>query len=129
VELVRSGLNDKEKAIRGSKVLLLGVAYKKDIDDVRESPALDVMRLLENQGARVDFFDPLVQGIKWNGKKKKGMKTLDKVDLADFDAVVILTEHSGVDYDAVMESGTLIVDTRNVYDGIMSENIVKLGVS
>ena len=129
VELVRSGLNDREKAIRGSKVLLLGVAYKKDVDDVRESPSLDVMKLLENQGAQVDYFDLLVSEIKWNGKKKKGMKTLDRVDLSDFDAVVILTEHSGVDYNRIMESGTLIVDTRNVYDGVVSENLVKLGVS
>jgi len=129
VELVRSGLNDREKAIRGSKVLLLGVAYKKDVDDVRESPSLDVMRLLEDQGAQVDYFDLLVSEIKWNGKKKKGMKTLDRVDLSDFDAVVILTEHSGVDYNRIMESGTLIVDTRNVYDGVVSENLVKLGVS
>ena len=129
VELVRSGLNDREKAIRGSKVLLIGVAYKKDVDDVRESPSLDVMKLLEDQGARVDYFDLLVSEIKWNGKKKKGMKTLDRVDLSDFDAVVILTEHSGVDYNRIMESGTLIVDTRNVYDGVVSENLVKLGVS
>ena len=129
VELVRSGLNDREKAIRGSKVLLLGVAYKKDVDDVRESPSLDVMRLLEDQGSQVDYFDLLVSEIKWNGKKKKGMKTLDRVDLSDFDAVVILTEHSGVDYNRIMESGTLIVDTRNVYDGVVSENLVKLGVS
>ena len=129
VELVRSGLNDREKAIRGSKVLLIGVAYKKDVDDVRESPSLDVMKLLEDQGAQVDYFDLLVSEIKWNGKKKKGMKTLDRVDLSDFDAVVVLTEHSGVDYDRIMESGTLIVDTRNVYDGVVSENIVKLGVS
>jgi len=129
VALVRSGLNDREKAIRGSKVLLIGVAYKKDVDDVRESPSLDVMRLLEDQGAQVDYFDLLVSEIKWNGKKKKGMKTLDRVDLSDFDAVVILTEHSGVDYNRIMESGTLIVDTRNVYDGVVSENLVKLGVS
>jgi UDP-N-acetyl-D-glucosamine dehydrogenase len=129
VELVRSGLNDREKAIRGSKILLLGVSYKKDIDDVRESPSLDVMRLLEDQGAQVDYFDLMVSEIKWNGKKKKGMKTLDRVDLSDFDAVVILTDHSGVDYNRIMESGTLIVDTRNVYDRVVSDNLVKLGVS
>ena len=105
------------------------MAYKKDVDDVRESPSLDVMKLLEDQGAQVDYFDLMVSEIKWNGKKKKGMKTLDRVDLSDFDAVVILTEHSGVDYNRIMESGTLIIDTRNVYDGVVSENLVKLGVS
>ena len=129
VELVRSGLNDREKAIRGSKVLLLGVAYKKDIDDVRESPSLDVMRLLEDQGAALDFHDPMVNEISWNGRTKTGLNQLDSKKIAGYDAVVILTEHSGVDYNRIMESGTLIVDTRNVYDGVVSENIVKLGVS
>ena len=129
VELVRSGLNDREKAIRGSKVLLLGVAYKKDVDDVRESPSLDVMKLLEDQGAAVDFHDPMVNEISWNGRTKTGLNQLDSKKIAGYDAVVILTEHSGVDYDRIMESGTLIVDTRNVYDGVVSENLVKLGVS
>ena len=129
MELVRSGLNDQEKAVRGSKILLLGVTYKKDVPDVRESPSLDVMRLLENQGAALDFHDPMVNEISWNGRTKTGLNQLDSKKIAGYDAVVILTEHSGVDYDLIMESGTLIVDTRNVYDGVVSENIVKLGVS
>ena len=129
MELIRSGLNDRKKSVRGSKVLLLGVAYKKDIDDVRESPSLDVMRLLEDQGAAVDFYDPMVKEISWNERTKTGLNQLDSKKIAGYDAVVILTEHSGVDYDRIMESGTLIVDTRNVYDGVVSENIVKLGVS
>ena len=105
------------------------MSYKKDVDDVRESPSLDVMRLLEVQGAALDFHDPMVNEINLNGQTKTGLNQLDRKKIAGYDAVVILTEHSGVDYDRIMESGTLIVDTRNVYDGVESENIVKLGVS
>jgi UDP-N-acetyl-D-glucosamine dehydrogenase len=103
------------------------MAYKKDVDDVRESPSLDVMRLLEDQGAAVDFHDPMVNKISWNGRTKTGLNQLDSKKITGYDAVVILTEHSGVDYDTVMESGTLIVDTRNVYNGSTNKNIVRLG--
>ena len=128
-DTVSNALNEHGKALNGSSVLILGVAYKKDIDDIRESPALDVLVLLEMAGAVVDFFDPYVANIVMDNKTKAGLTELTAEQIKPYDAVVILTEHSNVDYELVKKKSALIIDTRNVYDGIMSENIVKLGVS
>ena len=126
VHLIGRGLNQFHKPINGSKVLILGMAYKKDIDDVRESPALDVMRLLEQEGAEVNFFDPYVSQITWDSSKISGLRSLENID--DFDVTVILTDHSNVDYEFVRKNSDLIIDTRNVYPQIKDENIVRLGV-
>tara|TARA_B100000686_G_C16673407_1_gene907747 strand:- start:1036 stop:1365 length:330 start_codon:yes stop_codon:yes gene_type:complete len=104
----------------------MGMAYKGDVDDVRESPSLDVLRLLEEEGAIVEYHDPLVDLIKWGGKIKKSLK-ISKINFQDFDLIVILTNHSDVDYQNILDSGTLIVDTRNVYEGIKRKNIIRLG--
>lgn len=126
--LVRSGLNRAKKAVSGSRILLIGMAYKQDVNDIRESPSLDILKLLEEQGAIVDFHDPLVLSILWNGEKKCGVTLKDK-QLAEYDAILILTEQQGVDYDSLLNSGTLIIDTRNVYNGINNKNLMRLGVS
>ena len=126
VYLIGRGLNRFHKSINGSKVLILGVAYKRDIDDVRESPALDVMRLLEQDGAEVNYFDPYVPQINWNSSKKSGLKSLENID--NFDVTVILTDHSNVNYEFVRKNSDLIIDTRNVYPYIKDENIIRLGV-
>ena len=126
VHLIGQGLNRFHKPINGSNVLILGMSYKRDIDDVRESPALDVMRLLEQEGAEVKFFDPYVSQIIWNSSEKSGLKSLKKI--ADFDVTVILTDHSNVDYEFVCNNSDLIIDTRNVYPNLKGKNIVRLGV-
>ena len=110
---VADRLNDQSKAIRGSRVLVLGVAYKKDIDDVRESPALDVIRLLQRRGAVVQYHDPHVPALKEDSVELASIPlTVEAVRGAD--CVVIVTDHSGVDYTLVARNARVVVDTRNV---------------
>jgi UDP-N-acetyl-D-glucosamine dehydrogenase len=118
VEKVAHALNDDRKPVNGSKVLVLGVAYKRDIDDVRESPALDVMRLLEEQGAVVDFHDPFIPVVREDGHVHEGVE-LTEANLAGADAVVVVTDHKAVDYQFVMDNASLIVDSRNVTKGLV----------
>jgi UDP-N-acetyl-D-glucosamine dehydrogenase len=112
VEKVAHGLNQRRKAVNGSRVLVLGVAYKKDIDDLRESPALDVIRLLEAQGAEVQFHDPHIAMFREEEHEKFGVPLTD-AELEQADAVVIVTDHSAVDYQRVVDHADLVVDTRN----------------
>ena len=126
VNLIGRGLNRFQKPVNGSKVLILGVAYKKDIDDVRESPALDVMRLLEKEGADVNFYDPFVFKIMWDSGNKSGLGSLSEIE--NFDVTVILTDHSNVDYEFVGKNSDLIIDTRNVYPLTKDKHIIRLGV-
>jgi len=112
VNKVREALNQDSKAVKGSRILVLGVAYKPNIDDVRESPALDIIRLLEGDGAEVLYHDPFVPRLEEDGK------TWESHDLADdllqaLDAAVIVTHHTGVDYERVVELVPVVVDTRN----------------
>jgi len=127
-DTVANGLNGHGKALNGSSVLILGAAYKKDIDDVRESPALDVLILLETAGAAVDFFDPYVTDIVIDGKTKTGLTELKNESLQTYDAVAILTDHSNVDYELVKKQAVLIIDTRNVYPLNHDKKIIRLGV-
>jgi UDP-N-acetyl-D-glucosamine dehydrogenase len=119
VELVRDSLNEAEKSVKGSKVLILGVAYKKDIDDMRESPALSVIDLLRAQGAEVFYHDPFVPEVHFDHAYTIGAgDPLYNSELTDdliksADCVVICTEHSDVDYHRVCELASIIVDTRN----------------
>jgi len=112
VNKVSLALNDERKAVRGSRVLVLGVAYKKDIEDMRESPALDVIRLLEEHGAEVAYHDPHVPRYKEDGHERISAALTDDV-LARADAVVIVTDHSAVDYQRLVDKASLVVDTRN----------------
>ncbi len=127
VELVGTGLNRFQQAINGSRLLILGLAYKKDIDDVRESPALDVLRLLENRGAAVDYYDPYVADIHWNGDTRASLESLDAQTIAKYDAVLILTAHTAVDYKLIAAKAKLVVDARNAI-AKSGDNIIKLGV-
>lgn len=124
VEKIQNALNDASKPVRGSHVHLLGTAYKRDIDDVRESPALDIILLLQRRGANVSFSDPYVKQIAINGAQLAAHPMLPSVKSAD--CVVIVTDHSGVDYASVVANSKLIVDTRNALKGFRSENIVRL---
>jgi UDP-N-acetyl-D-glucosamine dehydrogenase len=112
VEKTARALNDVSKSVRGSSVLVLGVAYKRDIDDMRESPALDVMHLLEERGARVAFHDPHVPRFREDGREFVGVDLTDAV-LAAADAVVIITDHRSIDFQRVIDHAALVVDTRN----------------
>jgi UDP-N-acetyl-D-glucosamine dehydrogenase len=127
VDLVREGLNRKRKAISGSQILVIGVAYKKNVNDVRESPALDVMKLLENDGAELSFYDPYVPFVGLNGNRMMGMETLSKETLNNSDAIVIMTDHDQIDFQFVVENGNLIIDSRNVIKKNHS-HVIKLGV-
>ncbi len=113
VRKAAEALNGAGKAVRGSKVLVLGVAYKRDIDDIRESPALDIIRLLEQQGAQVAYYDPYVPHFREDGHEFRSMPDLDNGALRGSDLVMIVTDHTDIDYAMVKRSASLVVDTRN----------------
>jgi UDP-N-acetyl-D-glucosamine dehydrogenase len=112
VEKVAHALNEERKSVNGSRVLVLGIAYKRDIDDMRESPALDVMRLLEARGAEVVYHDPFVAQFREDGHEAFSV-ALTEAELKKSDAVVIVTDHTTVNYQFVVDHASLVVDTRN----------------
>ena len=112
VRKVAEALNGRGKAVRGARVLVLGVAYKRDIDDIRESPALDIIRLLEGQGASVSYYDPHVPVFSEDGREFHSV-TLTPDLVAQADCVLVVTDHSVVDYRMIKRRANLIVDTRN----------------
>ena len=117
VNLVQDALNGQAKPLKGSHVLVLGAAYKPDIDDLRESPALDVIGLLEQKGARVSYHDPYIPSIFHDGVEKESVADV-MAAVRQADCVVIVTNHSTYDYPAILESGRLIVDTRNALGNV-----------
>jgi UDP-N-acetyl-D-glucosamine dehydrogenase len=136
VQLVSDGLNDDRKPMKGSRILLLGVAYKKDIDDVRESPALSIIDGLRAKGADVRYHDPFVSEIRFDDAHTKGgSEPLQSVPISDdelkaADCLVIVTDHSSIDYQRVCRLAPLIVDTRNALNGSLrkasSARIIRL---
>ena len=124
VERVAELLEEKNSSIEGAKILVLGVTYKKDVKDLRESPALEIIEYLQHRKAKVNFFDPYIPYIKLNGINLKGIN-LTKDNLKKFDCVVLITDHSDVNYGFVRNNAKLIFDTRNVYKGTFA-NVVKL---
>jgi UDP-N-acetyl-D-glucosamine dehydrogenase len=125
VDKVQDALNQQGKAVRGSKILILGMAYKRDIDDVRESPALDVMRMLLRKGADVSFHDPYVSEVRDNGEIYCSTPLTER-GLTDCDCVVITTDHEVIDYEFVVRNAPLVVDTRNATRNLSSDNVVGL---
>jgi UDP-N-acetyl-D-glucosamine dehydrogenase len=124
VDKIQKALNDHTKPVKGSHVHVAGVAYKRDIDDVRESPALDVILLLEKLGARVTYSDPYVPSIRLDGRRLDTTELLPAAAAAD--CVVIVTDHAGFDYRGLVDSAKLIVDTRNALKKFESDKIVRL---
>jgi len=124
---VQDALNDHGKPIKGSSVLVLGAAYKPDIDDLRESPAIDVLRLLQAKGARVTYHDPYIPRIKEDNWEMESILDLEQA-VIKADCVVIVTNHKVYDYKAILNSAKLIVDTRNALGkmGINSDKVVRL---
>jgi UDP-N-acetyl-D-glucosamine dehydrogenase len=123
VEKIQNALNDQSKAVKGSRVHIVGVSYKRDIDDVRESPALDIMLLLERRGARICYTDPHVPKLALGDN---AMQSVPIEQVSDADCVVIVTDHSSFDYAALLEAAPLIVDTRNALKKFQSPKIVRL---
>ncbi|HKY98222.1 MAG TPA: nucleotide sugar dehydrogenase [Gemmatimonadaceae bacterium] len=117
VERVAQALNADRKPLNGSRVLVLGVAYKKDIDDMRESPALDVIRMLEDQKSHVAYHDPHVASFREDGHEHHSVELTDD-ELRNADAVVIVTDHSAIDYQRVVDLARVVVDTRNATAGL-----------
>ena len=111
-ERITALLNDRGKAVKGATIILLGIAYKRNITDVRESPALDVMRLLENLGAKIAYNDPYVPSIRWHNGTLKSTK-LTAALLKKADLTVILTDHSDYDYEWIVDNAQQVFDTRN----------------
>ncbi len=122
---VANALNQKKKAINGSKVLMLGMAYKKDIDDLRESPALTIIELLKKEGADVCYNDPYFPTVGRGRKYDLQMKSTPLTNLGQYDCVLIVTDHSEYDYKKIVEESQLVVDTRNATKGIASPKIVR----
>lgn len=112
VQKVQSALNEVAKPVKGSQILVLGVAYKPNVGDLRESPALDIIHLLEEKGAQVAYHDPFVPSFSHNGRATACVGDLDAA-LAQADCVVVVTDHSAYDWDAVRHGAALVVDTRN----------------
>ncbi len=120
---VQDALNDAGKPVKGSRIHVMGVAYKRDIDDVRESPALDVMHLLKKRGAVLTYSDPHVPVLRVEGLD---LTAAPEGTASAADCVVIITNHSAFDYDALVQRAALIVDSRNALKGYASEKIVRL---
>jgi UDP-N-acetyl-D-glucosamine dehydrogenase len=118
VEKTQDALNSQKKAINGSKVLVLGIAYKKDIDDLRESPALDVIELLQQKGAEVQYHDPYCPAAVIGEHQLKSVP-FDKLE--GYDCVVIVTDHSSIDYKQVVSKAKLVVDTRNATKNVRGD--------
>ena len=124
VDKIQNALNDHSKALKGSHIHILGAAYKRNIDDVRESPALDIILLLERRGARVTYSDPFVPVLKLDGHELTA--TDPATASAQADCVVVVTDHAAFDYAAIVDSARLIVDTRNALKNFALPKIVRL---
>ena len=107
--------------------MIIGAAYKKDIDDFRESPAIDVIKLLEIAGSEVSYYDPYISKINYNNVKLDSLKNLNSKIIRNFDACAILTEHSNIDYNLIENNIKLIIDTRNILKHSKSKHIKRLG--
>ena len=125
LDYVAKALNQRKKALNGARVLVLGVAYKKDIDDLRESPSLTIIELLKTQGAVVSYNDPYFPTVGRGRKYDLQMKSAPLDNLGEYDCVLIVTDHSDYDYERIVRESQLVVDTRNATRGIDSPKIVR----
>lgn len=126
VERASKILNRFKKPLNGSKVLILGVAYKQDIDDIRHSPALKVIEGFEKEGSIVEYYDPYVKNYDYNGKTRTSIKELTKEELKNADLVVITTAHTNIDYDFVQANSKFIFDTKNAMKDVKNRENIEL---
>jgi len=124
LDSVSKALNQHKKALNGSRIMVLGLAYKRDIDDLRESPALTIIELLQAEGAKVSYNDPYVPTVGRGRKYDLQMKCAPLDNLGEYDCTLIVTDHSDYDYAKIVEESQLVVDTRNATKGITSSKIV-----
>jgi UDP-N-acetyl-D-glucosamine dehydrogenase len=122
---VVGALNQRKKSLNGSKVLVLGVAYKRDIDDLRESPSLTIIELLQKEGAQVSYNDPYFPFVGRGRHYDLQMKCTELNNLGQYDCVLIVTDHTDYDYAEIVKESQLVVDTRNATKGLSSPNIVR----
>ena len=125
VSAVSAALNRAKKAVNGAKVLILGVSYKRDVDDLRESPALKIIELLQRDGANVSYNDPYFPTIGSGRHYDLQMKCAPLTDLGQYDCALIVTDHSDYDYAKIVRESQVVVDTRNATRGITSPKIVR----
>jgi len=125
INFTAEALNKRQRALNGAKILVLGVSYKKDIDDLRESPSLTVIELFQKQGAQVFFNDPYFAFVGRGRKYDLQMSNTPLTDLGQYDAVVIVTDHSDYDYEKIVKESKLVIDTRNATKGLQGDNIVR----
>ena len=125
IDQLAEGLNQHRKSINGSKILVLGLAYKRDIDDLRESPSLTIIELLRDKGANVSYNDPFFPTVGRGRHYALNMSNTPLDNLAQYDAVIIVTDHSAYDYRAIVDQAQLVIDTRNATRGIDSPKIVR----
>lgn len=129
VQLVMEGLNRHKKSVNGAEILLFGAAYKPNINDVRESPSLDIINLLLRKGASVEYYDPFIPEIKLDGQSMHSINYSDDL-LEQYDCCIIATDHSTFDYEKIVGHSNLVIDTRNAIrkkDGKLPVNVIKLG--
>jgi UDP-N-acetyl-D-glucosamine dehydrogenase len=124
---IQDALNDRGRALKGSRFLIVGAAYKKNVSDLRESPALDIIGLLREKGAAVDYYDPYVPLLEHEGWNLRSVPDL-LAAARRADCVIVVTDHAGIDYAALTEASSLIVDTRNALGaaGIRAAHVVRL---
>jgi UDP-N-acetyl-D-glucosamine dehydrogenase len=125
IEKTAEALNTQRKPLNGSKVLVLGVAYKRDIDDLRESPALTIIELLQKRGAQVSYNDPFFPTVGQGRHYALNMTCASLDNLGDYDCVLIVTDHSSYDYPRIAREAQLVIDTRNATRGLDPKNIVR----
>src|SRR5580692_120024 len=125
IEQTAAALNERRKSIKGSKILVLGLAYKRDIDDLRESPSLTIIELLREKGAIVSYNDPFFPTVGRGRHYDLNMTNTPLEDLGQYDAVLIVTDHTSYDYPGIVEEAQLVIDTRNATKGLESPNIVR----
>ena len=126
VDRAAAVLNNHSKALKGSKVLVLGVAYKNNIDDYRESPALDVIEILKERGANTDFYDPWIAKYKRNKEIHEGIKGIDAKVIASYDLILVATAHEAFDYEMIQKHAKAIFDTRNAFKDIKNRENIEL---
>lgn len=125
IDQIANGLNNHAKAIKGSKILVLGLAYKRDIDDLRESPSLTILELLREKGAVVNYNDPYFPKVGHGRHYALNMTNTPLDNLSSYDAVVIVTDHTTYNYKEIVEQSKLVIDTRNATKGIQSEKVLR----
>lgn len=126
VERVMHILNKYKKAINGAKILVLGIAYKQDIDDYRESPAIKVINELNKVGADVEFYDPWISEYSQKGIQKEGLKQINAERISSYDLIMITTAHTNVDYEMVQKNAKVIFDTKNVMKNLENRDNIEV---